>query len=95
MKGPEIVGVSVMVGVSVGGGSVGVKVGVAVGGIGEGVTVSVGVGVSDANREESEIWGFSLLVTQKIIAAAPAMIRSAARTKMMVGIFWDLACFLR
>ena len=55
MKGPDIVGVKEMVGVSVGGGSVGVKDGVIVGGIGEGVTVSVGVGVSDANKAESEI----------------------------------------
>ena len=42
-----------IVGVSVGGTSVGVVVGVGEGGTGEGGTVSVAVGVSDANKERA------------------------------------------
>jgi hypothetical protein len=86
MKGPEMVGVKETVGVLVGGTSVAVKDGVIVGGIGEGVMVFVGVGVSDA-KTAREVGSVPSPIIQKIIAAAPAMIRIAAILNIIVGIF--------
>ena len=78
---PDLVGVGLGSGVSVGKASVGVKVIVAVGGTGLGVKVIVGVGVFEENIAPK----FTCVpVNQKIRNAAPAMINTAAPTKSAI-----------
>lgn len=81
MTAPDLVGVGLGAGVSVGKDSVGVRVIVAVGGIGLGVKVIVGVGVFEANMEPKLIW---VPDSQKIRNAAPKMINTAVPIKSAI-----------
>ncbi len=74
-----------IVGVLVGGISVGVSVGVAVGGTKVGVSVLVGVGVSEAKISLIDI---SVPVSQKIKKFNPIITNKAARMKIKV-VFHD------